>query len=262
MRFHHLIVAMTVAGPAILAAKAAHAEDRPSAYTWNFELGAGAGLRPDYEGSSDYGFVPFVTAKIAYGPYDVELSGNELKANILASERFRFGPLLRLEGSRKDVENDRVDRLSSIDAALEVGAFAEYHWQGWLVELSGAQDVSGNNDGWAATLATGYRFAVTDRLSLIGKVDTTYASGSYMSTYFGIDERDSRASGLDRFDADAGLKDVGLSLTARYALSTSWSVVGVAGYSRLLGDAADSPVVDDEGDPNQFSTFLGIRYAF
>jgi outer membrane scaffolding protein for murein synthesis (MipA/OmpV family) len=33
-------------------------------------------------------------------------------------------------------------------------------------------------------------------------------------------------------------------------------------YKRLLGDAADSPVVDDEGDPNQFVGAMLLIYRF
>lgn len=36
----------------------------------------------------------------------------------------------------------------------------------------------------------------------------------------------------------------------------------VARYARLLGDAADSPIVDEEGDPNQFFGGLLVGLVF
>ena len=38
--------------------------------------------------------------------------------------------------------------------------------------------------------------------------------------------------------------------------------MGLVSYKRLLGDAKDSPVVDDEGDANQFSGGGLVFYRF
>ncbi|MGF1463829.1 MAG: MipA/OmpV family protein, partial [Maricaulaceae bacterium] len=67
------------------------------------------------------------------------------------------------------------------------------------------------------------------------------------------------ASGLDVFDAGAGFRDVGLSSVLSYQLSKRWSLNSVVSYSRLIGDAADSPIVTEEGSPNQ--VFFGMNVA-
>jgi outer membrane scaffolding protein for murein synthesis (MipA/OmpV family) len=36
--------------------------------------------------------------------------------------------------------------------------------------------------------------------------------------------------------------------------------MGIASYKRLVGDAEDSPVVDDAGDPNQFTAGILVVY--
>jgi outer membrane protein len=41
-----------------------------------------------------------------------------------------------------------------------------------------------------------------------------------------------------------------------------WSVTALASYTRLLDDAADSPIVDDAGDANQFFGGALINYRF
>ncbi len=38
--------------------------------------------------------------------------------------------------------------------------------------------------------------------------------------------------------------------------------MGLLSYKHLLGDAEDSPVVDDEGDANQFSGGILVFYKF
>ena len=73
---------------------------------------------------------------------------------------------------------------------------------------------------------------------------------------------DAARSGLQTFDADAGFKDVGLNLAALYKPWEHWGFVGLASYRRLLGDAEDSLVVDDEGDKNQFTGGILVFYKF
>ena len=48
----------------------------------------------------------------------------------------------------------------------------------------------------------------------------------------------------------------------RNALNGGWTLFGVGGYSRLLGDAADTPYTALRGSPNQFITGLGVGYSF
>jgi outer membrane scaffolding protein for murein synthesis (MipA/OmpV family) len=124
------------------------------------------------------------------------------------------------------------------------------------------QDVSGSNDGLVVTLGVGYTMPIDDRTLVALTATIDYASGEYMSTYFGIDAGDSARSGLKTYDADAGIKDVGLGVVLQYY---PWDRVGfraLARYTRLVGDAADSPVVDDRGDENQVVGGLMVTYRF
>ncbi len=83
-----------------------------------------------------------------------------------------------------------------------------------------------------------------------------------MKEYFTINSSDAARSGLNRFDADDGFKDIGLNIGLTYRITDSWSATGLANYTRLLGDAEDSPVTDDEGSANQFFAGLRIDYSF
>jgi outer membrane scaffolding protein for murein synthesis (MipA/OmpV family) len=83
-----------------------------------------------------------------------------------------------------------------------------------------------------------------------------------MEAYFEIDNRDSDRSGLRTFKADSGLKDVGLNLAASFKPWRHWGFMGLVSYKRLLNDAEDSPVVDDEGDENQFTGGILVIYNF
>jgi outer membrane protein len=91
---------------------------------------------------------------------------------------------------------------------------------------------------------------------------TTYASSNYMDSYFEIDEENSARSGLETFSASEGFKDVAVGAAMQYNLTDTWGILGVVRYAYLLGDAADSPVVDDEGDSSQVIAGLAVNYRW
>ena len=111
------------------------------------------------------------------------------------------------------------------------------------------------------TAGVGADFDVTDRLTLSPYLSTTYASANYMESYFSVTPAQAAASGahLSAFDANAGFKDVSFDVGATYQLTRRWKARGSVGYSRLVNDAADSPVT---ADPNQFSAMVGLAYTF
>jgi outer membrane protein len=83
-----------------------------------------------------------------------------------------------------------------------------------------------------------------------------------MDTYFGIDRADSNRSGLKKYNADSGIKDVGFVVPVTFSPFEHWSFMGAMGYKRLVGDAEDSPVVDKEGEANQFLAGAFVIYKF
>jgi outer membrane protein len=64
---------------------------------------------------------------------------------------------------------------------------------------------------------------------------------------------------LPAFSPDAGIKDAHIEIGAEVLLSDRWLLRAGGRYARLLGDAADSPVIETE---NQFSGTLGLGYRF
>ncbi|HEX6114455.1 MAG TPA: MipA/OmpV family protein [Geminicoccaceae bacterium] len=229
---------------------------------WAFALGAGVGYAPDYEGSEDYEPVPLLFARAQRDEFYLTLEANTLRANLLPSPVFQAGPLIRYRPERDDVDNDAIDALETVDAAVEVGGFVGFEAGGWHGRAEVTQEVADAYDGLLVGVRGGYRADISPNLSLNTTAFTTYASDDYMETYFGIDAADAVRSGLDTFDAEAGFKDVGVSLTARYGGREGFGVTAIAAYKRLLEDAEDSPVVDGVGSPDQLFGGLLVTYGF
>jgi outer membrane protein len=61
------------------------------------------------------------------------------------------------------------------------------------------------------------------------------------------------------YDIDSGFKDVFLGVAASVPLGDRWSLKLAGRYAHLLGDAADSPIVEAE---SQWSGGVGLTYRF
>ena len=90
----------------------------------------------------------------------------------------------------------------------------------------------------------------------------TWATGPYMRSLFGVTPVQAAASGYPAFTPGSGFKDVTCGLNGHYRIAARWSVVANVSYKRLIGDAADSPIVRIAGTPNQTSFSSFLVYSF
>ena len=259
-----------VIGAALLASVAAPAVSLAAGGGF---VGLGAGMVPDYEGSDDYEAIPVLFGRYQWdGGRYVDLGGApstgsavRLSANLLpknSEPTWTLGPLLQYRMKRDDVDNNKVDEMQQVDATVEAGAFVGLKNGPWEANLSFAGDVGSEYDGYLVYLSGAYNRKINDKLSLKFGARTTYADDNYMDTYFGVSGSDAARSGLKKYSADGGMKDWGLNVTANYAINDSWGVTGILSYSRLLGDAEDSPLVSDVGNENQYGATLALTYKF
>ncbi|MFN4164453.1 MAG: MipA/OmpV family protein [Ferrovibrio sp.] len=234
---------------------------------WDIRLGAGALYQPDYEGSDDYEVAPLPLISISYRDL-VFLRGPSLGVNAFTwqgprpTDKLQLGPLVRYQMGRDEDDNDDLRGMGDIDSGAELGAFLNYSAGPWSAGVTVFQDVSSAHDGLTAKFAGGYRHSFGPKLRARAELSTTWASDDYTETFFGVTALQSQRSGMRRFQAEGGIKDVGLTLDLDYSLTQHWGLTGRLGYKRLLGDAADSPLVEDRGSPDQLMTGLFLSYKF
>jgi outer membrane protein len=225
--------------------------------------GLGFGIVPDYEGSSDYTVVPLPYLSMRFANnMSVLWIANKVSANLVPHRNWMAGPLVEYIRSRADVDNNRVDRMKNVDAALMMGGFVGYRIERFTFMLEAMQDVANANDGAVVRLKGLYHMPIDEEWSALFIAYTTWASDDYMDAYFGVNQADSTRSGLHTYSADAGFKDVGFVVPVTYSPWEHWSFMGAVGYKRLVGDAEDSPVVDDAGNANQFIAGAFAIYKF
>lgn len=241
----------------------------PLARDWSkieFSAGAIVGFGPDYEGSDDYEAVALPMIDLNWAD-TVLIDMDGLKVNALAVESgkssFTAGPLIGYDMGRNEDDNDALRGLGDIDGSVEGGGFIAYEYGPWMADMVVKTDLGDGHGGTVAELSAGYGWRFQEgKISLATGLATSWASDDYMQSYFGIDTVQASNSAYSRHDAGAGFKDVGLWFKANYDFAEDWSVFALSRTSRLLGDAADSPIVEDEGSATQFSTGIGISYKF
>lgn len=264
-----LAVVSTLLVTQVTPAAAEEAADRAAAGSdLTLTLGAGAFFTPDYLGSDEYEVRPFPFLRVQKETFYLETDGPGVRANVMPHDLFEFGPIIRYGEGRDDVDDDVVDRLPEIDDELWIGLFAGFGDTGvfhdrdsWGLTLEAVEAVTGDN-GLTASLSVDYGRQATDDLSLSISGSATYADSQYADTYFSISSAAASASGLSAYSAGSGLRDVGVTLTGRYRMTESVGVGTVLGVSRLLGDFADSPIVDDRGSATQGFGGVFLTYRF
>lgn len=266
-----LFLVAFAAAPLALPNTAAAQDDGPPADGFQVTLGAGAMYAPDYRGGEDYVFQPLPLVNLSYrrGAMSFELQGLSAKAGFEPVEGLRLGPIVRYAPGRdSDLENEAVSRLSTIDDSVEVGGFLEYqiyrdrHDREVEIGLQALTDVGDGHGGIVAEASVEYGMPLSDSLHFSVGANTIWVDGDYMNSVFGVTPEGSVASGLSVYRPDGGIESAGLEIGLRYDLSHSWTVMTRASYERLMGDAADSPIVSDEGSPDQFQLGVGIAYRF
>ena len=262
-----MLLALTASGPAF-AQSSDFVFEVPGVR--NFVSGA-AGFVPDYLGSDDYMFGAAPAGVIRFGDTErfVRLVVTDVNVNLIDSKSWSFGPAINYRFGRSDVDDKAVDSMKNIDGTVEVGAFGGWKWVGegdprhrFSVGTEVLYDVGGGHDGYLISGSVRYYQPVARPLTLSIGAALTYGSGDYMDTYFGVSAGDAAKSGLSPFKAGSGLRDIRVPLMAIFSFSENWHVAGGVIYSRLLSDAADSPVVDKRGSKDQFFAGVGVAYAW
>jgi len=234
-----------------------HEDPKDEKRDWALSIGMIVGISPDYEGSDDYDFGN--GPQLAGSWRDILFfKGKTIGANLVRKKNLKAGPILSWSGGRDEDDNDKLEGLGDVDGSIEAGGFVSYRKKTYRFKLEARQDVNSGHEGALVELSAGTVLPFKKPLVSVA-LGTTWASDDYMESFFGVSAKQSADSGLKKYDADAGIKDISLSLTAGYKITNRWRLGGKAEYKRLVGDAADSPVVVDK---NQFLAGIGITYHF
>jgi MipA family protein len=232
---------------------------------WVITLKANAVSGPKYPGSSEQGFIAFPSASIRRAGTTPGFSAVDdgIGFALYDTAGFKAGPVVRYQSGRYLEGNPELRGLRDAKWAVEPGAFAEI----WPVPdvlrarfeirrgFHGHEGVVGNigmdlvQRFGAWTLSGGPRVSLGDK--------------EYMRSYFGVTPQDAAWNPrVVAFKPSGGVKGIGASGQATYKFNESWSTTLQAGYERLQGDAAKSPIVKSFGKRDQLTLGASLSYSF
>ena len=225
-------------------------------------IGLGGQAHPNFPGSDEFDITPMFDFDRAKGdePFRFEGPDDSFGFALVRSRGIRVGPVVNFEGSRD--ADDVGALLPKVKFSLEPGGFVQFDLsdsfrlrgelrkgvtghKGWIA-LAGADYVARDGDNWL--------FSIGPRVS--------WSNDRYQDAWFGITPADAIASGLPAYDPGGGIHAVGVTASFETQLSPRWGIQTYAKYDRLVGDAADSPIVTVLGSRDQFSGGLGLTYTF
>lgn len=272
MRF---AIAAVLLSPFTAAPLAAQQPARPP--VWDVTLGAGAVVTPSYAGADEYQAFPFPLTQVTwrnrvYLGQSNTGGGAGLGAYAIRTARLGLAVELGFLQNRPASRADALAGMQDRDFVATAGASLSYLIGPVQASLSASQ---GLNDG--AGLLGSARLGVSQALGrrVIASVGAgaTFANARQMRWDFGVTaseaarRRDLIAAGDRRLETgddrayrpDAGLRQVGASLSLTWLVTSHWAVVGFGGVDRLSDEAAASPLVRRRA---QVSGGAGLGYRF
>ena len=235
-------------------------------------VGIAVGVAPDYWGSGDNQGVaaPFFRWTFEGQERYLQLLATELSFNVLDNPNYYFGPVLNYRfGRDDDVDDDVVKNMDEIDGTTELGMMASYVWRDnanprhrFIASAEVLADVGDEYGGWLALASVRYWYPVNKPIDVLIGLGTTYGNSQFMDTYFGVSSSDSAKTGLSRFDAGSGFRDINIPVSLVFHYSINWHLAVGAKYFKLLDDASDSPITDDRGSDSQVFAGLGVAYSW
>jgi len=216
-------------------------------------------VAPEYQGSDQYqlGYAPIIY--IVWKDL-LFIKGRKIGIQAFDTKYFYGSAFMRYTGGRSD-NNEGLKGLGHISRTFTSGVNLVYHFKGLSLNTEVRHDFFGEGHGTLVLASLGSRIPWSHPLFYVG-IDTTWASADYMKTFFSIDNYQAMRSGLATFNAHSGMRDVSLNLNSGYEFNKHWSVTGQVSFERLLGDAAESPIVRPAGSEYNIILGIGLIYSF
>lgn len=235
-----------------------------SAKEWTVTVGVEGRLTPNFPGSDRYGLValPMFDLRRAGTPARFRSPRDGFGVPILDVGRFRAGPTLKVRLPRRESDDTNLNGLGNVDMTVELGGFAEFWATDWLRTRAEIRQGFGGHHGIVSDLMADVVMPVTPQLTLSGGPRTTIMSDKAVDPYFSVNSTQATASGLPTYSAGGGFYSVGAGAQAHYQWSRQWGTHVFIEYERLVGDAANAPIVTQRGSRDQWQTGLGVTYSF
>lgn len=239
-------------------------------------LGIGAQRAPRYMGSGERDTDPALLLQMQWSN-GVFVSGLGAGLHLIEGSRLEAGPLVSIEPGRDATGRQRASgiggiggldlpslgaaspasasttevlRFNRVKTSPQAGGFLNYYLNENLRLVSSLQYGSGNDhDGLLLKAGIQQSIAAAAHHRVSVAASATWANASHTRDYFGVS---SATGGVPSYLPSSGVRDVQLAVNWNWEWSTRWMLASQLSVTRLMGDAADSPL-------SERRTGIGLR---
>jgi outer membrane protein len=231
---------------------------------WTVMIGAEGRYRPVFEGADHNSFspVPIFSIRRAGSVDQFRSPRDNISIALIDFGNLRAGPAGKFVSARKAGSYSELNGLGDVKAAFELGGFIEYFPVDWFRVRNETRGGFGGHQGVVSDFSADFIVPVSRSITVSAGPRFTWESTKAVSPYFGIDTVQAMATGLPMFDARGGAHSAGAGVQVKYRIDPQWEVHSYVEYDRLLGDAANSPLVTARGSVNQTTVGIGASYSF
>jgi len=231
---------------------------------WYLTVGAAAITAPRYEGARKHLFS--VEPMISFGRAGPEARFSSRNDNIsigfFDTGAFRAGATGKIVMPRDEGDSPDLAGLDPVRFGAEVGGFVEVYPTDWLRLRGELRRGIRAHDGIVGDVAADAFIDVAPTVRISGGPRLSFATAEYFDAYYGVDAAESVASGLSVYEPGSGLRAVGAGGAVTWNATDKVTTSLFGEYSRLMGPAAASSLVNERGSRNQLMFGLSATYRF
>jgi len=260
-------IAAVSLGLTLIDAHPGMSEDAASAKSqWIVTLGGSVEYGPSYEGSKHLSVsgMPSFDVRRLGDAAEYSAPDDNIDYGLFDIGGVEIGPVVGLRGGRSPLDESDLQGLRRVHWNFDAGVYMQY----WPIEdrlrvRAETRQALWGDDGLLADLYLDWFQPLGDRWLLSAGPRLSLADSTYMRNNFGVSATEAASNGrVDAFGASGGVKSIGFTAAATYTLSPAWSVQVYDKYSRLVGDAADSPITSKIGSADQNVIGFALNHSF
>lgn len=207
----------------------------------SFDAGIGAAYGSRYLGSDERKASKWLILR--------NLSVHQAGGGEGRAQGFSFGPSFDYIGKRNADSYDALKGMDDIDLAVELGGKVSYT-TGPLTGYAALRKGFGGHHGLNGEFGAKYRIDPTEQVTMWLGAEAEFGDDAFTGTYFGVSPEEAGRTKYAAYDPNGGIYAASVGVQARYRMTADWSLLAEAKYKKLLGDAADSPIVADNEQPS------------
>ncbi|WP_437341794.1 MipA/OmpV family protein [Cupriavidus basilensis] len=232
-----------------------------------YTVGLGLGAAPRYEGSNEYRLIggPLFSAEFGNGLFISPLRGGAGYGHTFSNGMFAsFGldyDLGRTDSKRFDLPgSDHLKGMGripgSLVGALRVGMPA---YGGAVLSVTLDAPMTNRDRGLSGHIDLSVPVYKAGKHLVSVSPSLHFGSRKYTQTFYGVTDAQAANSQFRTYTTKAGFDRASVAVSWEYEISPSWSVNSTVAVTRLLGDGANSPIVQSK---QSFVGLAALKYRF